>query len=117
MPYYNQYYNPYYTPYQQQYNRPSNLSGKIIDNLEAVKTADVLLDGTCSYYPLADGTAIASKQLKQDGTSRIIIYKPITDEQEKATKYITESDLETIKKEIEELKKKVGEQHESNAVN
>lgn len=113
----NQYanYNPYYTRPQVPY-QPSqpiqSLPGKVIDNLEAVKAVDVLLDGTIGYYPLADGSAIVSKQLQQDGTSRIVIYKPA--EQEKQTKYVTESDLEDIKKEIENLKKqipaKVGEQ-------
>jgi hypothetical protein len=121
---YNYYSNQYpgYTPY---YARPQvpyqpsqpmqSLPGKVIDNLEAVKAVDVLLDGTIGYYPLADGSAIVSKQLQQDGTSKIVIYKPA--EQEKQTKYVTENDLEDIKKEIEELKKKVGEQHESNATN
>lgn len=114
---YNYYPYQYYTPYQQQYSKPISLSGKVIDNLEAVKTADVLLDGTTSYYPLADGTAIASKQLKQDGTSRIIIYRPETETKE--VKYVTETDLESIKKDIEELRKqiKVGENHESNTTN
>ena len=115
---YNYYSNQYpgYTPY---YTRPyqpiQSLPGKVIDNLEAVKAVDVLLDGTIGYYPLADGSAIVSKQLQQDGTSRIVIYKP--GEQEKQAKYATESDLEDIKKEIEELKRKVGEPHESNANN
>jgi len=115
--YSNQYpgYTPYYTrPFQP--NQPmQSLPGKVIDNLEAVKAVDVLLDGTIGYYPLADGSAIVSKQLQQDGTSRIVIYKP--GEQEKQTKYVTENDLEGIKKEIEELKRKVGEPHESNANN
>jgi len=115
MPYYNPY--QYYTPYTQQYNRPAVLQGKTVDNIDVVRAIDIPLDGTTSYFPLADGTAIASKQLQQDGTSRIIIYKPILGDQEKQTKYVTETDLENIKKEIEELKKKVGEQHESNATN
>lgn len=118
MPYYNPY--QYYTPYQpQQLNRPATLFGKVIDNLEAVKTADVLLDGTTSYYVLADGTAIASKQLKQDGTSKIIIYRP--EEEKKEVRYATETDLENIKQDIESLKKQIegkqGDQHESNGSN
>ena len=119
MPY--NYYNPYqyYTPYQsaQQYNRPVVLQGKVIDNLEAVKAMDIPLDGSISYFPLADSSAIVSKQLRQDGTSKIVIYRP--EAEEKQIKYATETDLESIKKEIEELKKqvKVGEPHESNAAN
>ena len=123
MPYYytNQYanYNPYYQNQPMQYNRISSLQGKVVDNIDVVKAIDIPLDGSMSYFPLADNSAIVSKQLQQDGTSRVIVYKPVINEQEKQTKYVTETDLENIKKEIEELKKqvKVGEQHESNATN
>lgn len=118
--YYNQY-MPTYTPYYQrpQYQPISNLQGKTVDNIDVVKAVDIPLDGSISYFPLADGSAIVSKQLQQDGTSRITVYKPAVGEAEKPVKFATENDLESIKKDIEELKRqvKVGEQHESNAAN
>lgn len=78
--------------YQPMYNRQPALLGKTVDNIEVVKAIDIPLDGSTSYFPMADGSAIASKQLQQDGTSRIIIYKPV--EQEKTEeKYITQSDI------------------------
>lgn len=119
-------YYPYYTPqYQQpkeiyqptpQFNRPL-LLGKTVDSLEVVKAIDIPLDGSTSYFPMADGSAIASKQLQQDGTSKIIIYKPV--EQEKETKYLTQNDINNflgdfnpkdikdIKDEIKSLKKQI----------
>lgn len=123
-------YNPYmqsqraqeqYQPTQpMQYARPSALQGKIVDNIEVVKAIDIPLDGSVSYFPLADGTAIVSKQLQQDGTSRLIVYKALTGEEKQAeTKYITESDLKAqfddfnakdikdIKDEIKSLKKQI----------
>lgn len=101
------YYNPYqyYAPYQQQYAKPIALQGKLIDNIEAVKAVDIPLDGSTSYFPLADGSAIVSKQLKQDGTSRVIVYKP--DTEEKQVKYVTEAELDDIKKELENLKRQM----------
>ena len=122
---YNYYSNPYmptgYTPYYQRpldnfqpINRQVGIQGKTVDNIEVVKAIDIPLDGSTSYFPLADGSAIVSKQLQQDGTSRVIVYKPVIGEPEKAIKYVTENDLEAIKKEKEDLKKqipaKVGEQ-------
>lgn len=140
MPYnyfgYNGYNNQYmpagYTPYMQntqqqrpqeqyqQYNRQASLQGKIVDNIEVVKAIDIPLDGSTSYFPIADGSAIVSKQLQQDGTSRILIYKPVTvEEKQTETKYITESDLKAqfgdfspkeikdIKEEIKSLKKQI----------
>lgn len=128
-PYYaNQYmpngYNSYYQnqvqrPQEnyQQYNRPTFLQGKTVDNIEVVKAIDIPLDGSISYFPMADGSAIISKQLQQDGTSKIIIYKPV--EQEKETKYLTQNDINNflgdfnpkdikdIKDEIKSLKKQI----------
>lgn len=121
-------YNPYYTNqpqrpldnYQQmQFQRPTNLQGKVVDNIEVVKAIDILLDGSISYFPLADGSAIVSKQLQQDGTSKITIYKPLNDDKQDDIKYVTENDLRTflgdfnikdikdIKDEIKSLKKQL----------
>lgn len=58
--------NPYFgymNPQQPIQNKPFNLQGKVIDNLEVVKATDILLDGSVNYFPLADGSAIATKQL------------------------------------------------------
>lgn len=72
--------------------------------------------GSVSYYPLADGTAIVTKQLQNDGTSKMIVYKPINEQE---IKYVTESDLmaqfeefsskslKDIKEEIKSLKKQL----------
>lgn len=125
-------YNPYYMNQNymnqmqrpqdsyQNYTRPTTLQGKIVDSIEVVKGIDIPLDGTCSFFPLADGSMIASKQLQQDGTSKITIYKPATnDEKQEENKYITESDLKAqfdefsakevkdIKEEIKSLKKQI----------
>jgi hypothetical protein len=125
-------YNPYMQnqriqeQYQQtqpmQYTRPAVLQGKTVDNIEVVRAIDIPLDGSVSYFPLADGTAIVSKQLQQDGTSRLIVYKALTGEEKQAEpKYITESDLKAqfnefaskdikdIREELKSLKKKIRE--------
>ena len=80
-----------------QYNQ-SVLQGKSVDSIDVVKATDVNLDGSVCYFPLIDGSAIITKQLQQDGTSKITIYKPIQEEENvQQPKYVTESDL---KKEI-----------------
>lgn len=71
------------------------LQGKVVDSLDVVKATDIPYDGSISYFPLTDGTAIITKQLQQDGTSKVVIYKPISEnetEKEKV-KYITETDF------------------------
>lgn len=105
------YYNNNQTPFM--YMPPamnSGLKGKTIDNLEVVKGADIFMDGSISYFPMADGSAIATKQLQPDGTSKILIYKP--SEEEKPEKYVTENDLkEQIKgfnsKDIKDIKEEL----------
>lgn len=130
----NQYYgiNPYYNNYMQQgqmqnqipvnqnFRGITGLQGKQIDSLDVVKATDIPLDGSVSYFPLADGTAIATKQLMQDGTSKIVIFKPTDNGKAiEQPKYITENDLmaqlndfnnkdiKDIKDELKSLKKKI----------
>lgn len=83
------------------------LQGKLIENAEMVKVIEIPMDGSTSFFPLADGSAILTKQLQVDGTSKVVIYKP-TAEPEKAVEtpqYVTEDKvLELIKKEPENVK-------------
>ena len=103
----NPYFNPYFNTQPQQvpptpmrYN--TGLQGKSIDNLEVVKAMDIPLDGSISYFPLVDGTAIVTKQLQQDGTSKITLFKPIeADEVTQQPKYAT---IEDIDNKINEIK-------------
>ena len=95
----NPYFNPYFNPQQPQPAAPmkynaGGLQGKSIDNLEVVKAMDIPLDGSISYFPLVDGSAIVTKQLQQDGTSKITIFKPIEAEEASAVKYATIEDIE-----------------------
>ena len=97
----NPYFSPYFTPQQPQQTavpnmniRFNSLQGKSIDNLEVVKAMDIPLDGSISYFPLVDGSAIVTKQLQQDGTSKITIYKPIEADEAVTTKYATIEDIE-----------------------
>jgi len=100
-------------------NRPT-LSGKLVPDLETVKGIEFPLDGSVSYYPLTDGSAIVTKQLQLDGTSKTVVYKPIQDTKEEI-KYITQEDmkkaldglnfeeLDDIKDEIKEIRQEVKE--------
>ena len=128
-PYQNQYmpnnYNSYYQNQpraQEQYQpyvRQSGLQGKVVTSIDEVKAIDIPLDGSTSFFALADGTAIVTKQLQQDGKSKTIIYVPQEEEKQAETKYITENDLKAqfgdfspkdikdIKDEIKSLKKQI----------
>lgn len=126
-PYLNQYqavprfqpsFEPMQTQYQQQMPKASVLQGKSVDSIEVVKATDVPFDGSTSYFPLTDGSAIITKQLQNDGTSKITIFKPVNEQKEKI-EYITHKDLESalndlnldelddIKEDIKEIKKQL----------
>ena len=111
---YNNIYSPYGNPYlnynqqpqlqtsmlrQNQYRPQNSLQGKVVDSLDVVKATDIPYDGSVSYFPLTDGTAIITKQLQQDGTSKVVIYKPMIENEE--NKYITETDLEKQLKDMD----------------
>ena len=68
--------------------------------MEVVKALDIPLDGSISYFPLTNGSAIITKQLQQDGTSKITIYEPKV---EKSVKYVTMEEIEKRFKEYEEF--------------
>lgn len=102
------------------YQKPITLQGKSVDNIEVVKATDIPLDGSVSYFPLVDGSAIVTKQLQPDGTSRMIVYKPVETQQPKQFEvqetYITEKELDEklskldnkeLKEEIEKMKKQI----------
>lgn len=105
-------------------NRQNILYGKQVDSLEVVKAIDIPLDGSISYFPLVNGSAIVTKQLQQDGTSKITIYEPKT--QKNDIKFATiedidkriekidfneiddlKDDLEDLKKELKDIKNKL----------
>lgn len=136
-PYYQQQYQRQFNPQQYQYNpqieqfQPNNqqtyrqssptLQGKSVDNIDVVKAMDIPLDGSISYFPIADGSAIVTKQLQADGTSRTIVYKPIEGEEIKIPKYITPEELDEaikkidnnpIKEDIKTLKRQIKDLHE-----
>ena len=107
-PQYSQPAQPTYPQNPQTYPQASlGLQVKLIENAEMVKVIEIPMDGSTSFFPLADGSAILTKQLQVDGTSKVVIYKPTT-EPEKAVEtpqYVTEDKvLELIKKEPENVK-------------
>ena len=99
------------------YKQQIGLQGKSVDSIDVVKAMDIPLDGSTSYFPLADGSAIVTKQLQADGSSKTIVYKPVDEKETNSVpKYITEEELEEriknvdndyIKDDIKELKRKV----------
>lgn len=130
-PYLNQYYGaqqinrpqPMEMPMQTQnapqmaLNRQNMLYGKQVDSLEVVKAIDIPLDGSISYFPLANGSAIVTKQLQQDGTSKITIYEPKTQKEDmkfatiedidKRLEKLDFSEIDDLKDDLEDLKKEL----------
>lgn len=87
---------------QQPQYKPAGIQGKSVDNIEVVKATDIPLDGSISYFPITDGSAIVTKQLMMDGTSKTIIYKPTEEPTEIAEKpkYLTVEEFNNKVKEI-----------------
>lgn len=91
------------------------LNGKQVESIDIVKSLEIPLDGSISYFPLVNGTAIATKQLMQDGTSKITIYEPKTQKNDikfatiedidKRLEKIDFSEIDDLKDDLEDLKK------------
>ena len=54
--------------------------GKIVDSIDVVKATDIPMDGNAYYFPKADGTEVYCKQWLQNGTTRILTFKPVLDD-------------------------------------
>lgn len=95
------------------------LQGKTVDSIDVVKAMDIPLDGSVSYFPLVDGSAIVTKQLQQDGTSKTLIYKVAEDIDIKKNNYVTtdvlkeelknvnSKELKDLKDEIKSIKREI----------
>ena len=52
--------------------------GKIVENVDTVKTTEIPYQGVY-YFPKADGSEIYSKQWLENGQTRILTFKPVLD--------------------------------------
>lgn len=129
-------YNPYFQP--QRFDQPLQnpmqsmqsslqnralLNGKSVDSIDVVKAMDIPLDGSVSYFPLTDGSAIVTKQLMNDGTSKTVIYRPVTNERPSVAYVAIEEfnelreEFNSIKKQLKEIKDKVKINEQSDSDN
>lgn len=90
--YYTQYQQPQFNPYLQRMEnlqqfqqtlQPTNqipAIGKVVESMDIVKVTDIPMDGQPYYFPKADGSEIYSKQFMPNGQTRILTFKPITED-------------------------------------
>ena len=64
--------------------------GKMVDSIDVVKATDIPMDGNAYYFPKADGTEVYCKQWLQNGTTRILTFKPVFDDNTNNLSYDTE---------------------------
>lgn len=93
------------------------LQGKAVDSIDVVKAMDVPLDGSVTYFPKTDGTAIYTKQLQSDGTSRINTYEISINSGNMPSNFtsngVNKEDIEKIYSDISEVKTSLKETKET----
>lgn len=94
-----------------QSNNQFNLMGKVVENIDVVKTIDIPMDGQAYYFPKADGKSIYSKQWLSNGTTKITSYLPQIDDYEDKPNTLSNNELEShfkgINEAIERIEKSV----------
>ena len=88
--------------------------GKMVDSIDVVKATDIPMDGNAYYFPKADGTEVYCKQWLQNGTTRILTFKPVLDENtnnvstdtEKLKISLSEEVTDVFMKRFDELEKR-----------
>ena len=129
---YNQMQNPYMDrmaqlqQYQQSLQQPlpptqmsganqMSALGKIVDSIDVVKATDIPMDGNAYYFPKADGTEVYYKQWLQNGTTRILTFKPVFEDNpnnlssdtEKLKIWLSDEVTDVFMKRFDELEKRI----------
>ena len=111
----------YVPPVQQTIPVQTGLLGKVVDSIDVVKASEIPMDGSTSYYPLSDGSCIVTKQLQTDGTSKMVVYKPVQEDKKDAIQFATLediqdaindldlSDIQDLRDDVKEIKKQLKE--------
>ena len=89
--------------------------GKIVDSIDVVKATDIPMDGNTYYFPKADGTEVYCKQWLQNGTTRILTFKPVLEDNpnnvssdtEKLKISLSDDVTEVFMKRFDELEKRI----------
>ena len=89
--------------------------GKMVDSIDVVKATDIPMDGNAYYFPKADGTEVYCKQWLQNGTTRILTFKPVLEDNtnnlssdtEKFKISLSDDVTEVFMKRFDELEKRI----------
>ena len=99
----------------QQAQQSINPIVKIVDSIDSVRASDVPMDGNMYYFPKADGTEIYAKQWLPNGTTRILPFKPVFDndienvstKEEKQKFDLSDKLTDAFMKRFDELEKRI----------
>ena len=89
--------------------------GKMVDSIDVVKATDIPMDGNVYYFPKADGTEVYCKQWLQNGTTRILTFKPVFEDDtnnlssdtEKLKISLSDEVTDVFMKRFDELEKRI----------
>ena len=89
--------------------------GKMVDSIDVVKATDIPMDGNAYYFPKADGTEVYCKQWLQNGTTRILTFKPVSEDNpsnlssdtEKLKISLSDEVTDVFMKRFDELEKRI----------
>ena len=91
--------------------------GKMVDSIDVVKATDIPMDGNTYYFPKADGTEVYCKQWLQNGTTRILTFKPnlnentnnVSNADEKLKIWLSDEVTDVFMKRFDELEKRIND--------
>lgn len=102
-------------PTQMSVTNQMSALGKMVDSIDVVKATDIPMDGNAYYFPKADGTEVYCKQWLQNGTTRILTFKPVFEDNtnnlssdtEKLKISLSDEVTDVFMKRFDELEKRI----------
>ena len=96
-------------------SQQTSFIGKVVDSIDVVKATDIPMDGNIYYFPKADGTEVYCKQWLQNGTTRILTFKPVLEDNpnnvspdtEKLKISLSDEVTDVFMKRFDELEKRI----------
>ena len=55
--------------------------GKLVESIDIVKSTDIPMDNNMYYFPKADGTEVYAKHWRPNGTTQIVTFRPVLEDE------------------------------------
>lgn len=95
-------------------NRNNIIPGRMVENIDVLRSIEIPLDGNKYYFPKADGSEIYVKRWLENGSTETVRYVQKTDEEKNQEDNFYVNKLNAIENMLQQIQFNMGQRHTSN---